>query len=212
VFSPTGPLAPPVESSPEVTRLCRCTSPDAHHIRRGLPGTRVEPFSFLCDPSTPIIVKSYGKCPVGCPVCLILVVLNCPHASPLCGRHGCFFSLGFSSRIPPLLSGPCGPGRKNRCTALVDQGLRWFTFPRRTWTECGPLQTRLLVTLGLPGSQCRPPLGAGGPSEGSIDSATRGLAGCNKGVRRLFRGTRNDSVRRGISERHDLPIWRLLLD
>jgi hypothetical protein len=30
VVSPTGPLAPPEESSPGVTRLCRCTSPDGH--------------------------------------------------------------------------------------------------------------------------------------------------------------------------------------
>ena len=30
MFSLTGPLAPLVESSPAVTRLCRCTSPDGH--------------------------------------------------------------------------------------------------------------------------------------------------------------------------------------
>src|SRR5262245_15356387 len=33
-FSLTGPLDPPVESSPVVTRLCRCTAPDGHTYRR----------------------------------------------------------------------------------------------------------------------------------------------------------------------------------
>jgi hypothetical protein len=94
------------------------------HIRRGLPGTRVEPFSSLCDSRTPIAVKSYGKYAVGCPVCLILVVHNGPHSSPLCGRRGCFFSVGFSSRIPSLISGPCEPGRKSRRRLLGSQGLR----------------------------------------------------------------------------------------